>query len=215
MEQQHAYQLTENLLLRSTTPLSHQSSHGSRSELLGNKRTSSPMNSPPPLPLVSRLPDNAVVFLPTPQPDASFHQYIDRHFQQDAPVLKTQLEGDLEKYQVDEPHTLWEAIQTDLSQVKATTTGQSTDHQNDNDAPRPWWTWDQVDGMYSIGAVFFVFGFLFPPLWWLGACWPRRPEQGGKMAKRWQQLNRYLSIGFSIILVIVIIVVAVLYGTSH
>ncbi|SAM07173.1 hypothetical protein [Absidia glauca] len=236
MEQQHAYQLTENLLLRSTTPLSHQSSHGSRSELLTNKRASSPMmnsTTPPPLPLVSPLPDNAVVFKSPNSTnevsDASFHQYIDRQFQQDAPILKTQLDSNSRgggpstaDYGNDEPNTLWDAIKTDLVRVKETTStgahrADEQQHQDyhETDEPRPWWTWDHIDGMYSIGALLFVFGFLFPPLWWIGAFWPRRPEQGGKMAKRWQQLNRYLSIGFSIILVIVIIVVGALYGSSH
>ncbi|KAI8078621.1 uncharacterized protein BX664DRAFT_342317 [Halteromyces radiatus] len=207
-QQQHAYQVAENLI-RSTTPLSHQSSRGSRTELVG-KRTSSPMT------LVSPLPHNAVIFHTSRSPqesDSSFHDYIDRQFQQDASTLinqdKTHDESmDIEKQTNDNdktPNTLWAAIESDLHQVKSIIPSEER---------RPWWVWDKEDGVHSIGMYLFLFGFLFPPLWWIGACWPRHPDQGGKMARRWQQLNRYLSIGFSIILVIVIIVVAALYG-SH
>lgn len=80
----------------------------------------------------------------------------------------------------------------------------------------PWWVarWDR-DGFYSIGALLFLFGFLCPPLWWLGALWPRHArERGGKMAERWQHLNFLLSIVFSVLLVIALIVAAVIY-TSY
>ncbi|ORZ23995.1 hypothetical protein BCR42DRAFT_402017 [Absidia repens] len=239
MEQQHAYQLTENLL-RSPTPLSHQSSRNSRVELL-NKRASSPMtdaSTPPPPPLVSSLPNNAVVFQPPQAPDSSFHNYIDRQFQQDAPVLKSHLDktatddhhrpdnhfGNEEKHQMDivdmernEPSTLWAAIKTDLDRHGESSLAHHDpqQHEEHGHEKRPWWAWDHDDGIASIGAVLFLFGFIFPPLWWVGAFWPKRPERGGKMATRWQQLNRYFSIGFSVILVIVIIVVAALYGTSQ
>lgn len=80
----------------------------------------------------------------------------------------------------------------------------------------PWWvaSWDE-DGFYSIGALLFLFGFLCPPLWWLGAFWPRHAsERGGKMAERWQQLNFLFSIGFSVMLVIALIVAAVIYSRN-
>lgn len=78
---------------------------------------------------------------------------------------------------------------------------------------KPWWIFDSEDGLYSIGAVLFLFGFVFPPLWWVGAVWPRRAgECGGKMAERWQSLCRVLSIGFSVLLVAAVIVTAVLWA---
>ncbi|CAO3593988.1 unnamed protein product [Absidia cylindrospora] len=161
MEQQHAYQLTENLL-RSPTPLSHQSSRGSRVELL-NKRASSPMtnaSTPPPPPLVSSLPNNAVVFQPPQAPDSSFHNYIDRHFQQDAPVLKSHLDktatdhrlNNEEKHQVDdmdnsnEPSTLWAAIKTDLDRHGDASLSNHYPQQHEHEK-RPWWTWTMTTGL--------------------------------------------------------------------
>lgn len=83
------------------------------------------------------------------------------------------------------------------------------------DPHHPWWVawWDEGDGFYSVGLLLFVFGFVCPPLWWIGAFWPRHAgKRGGKMAERWQKLNIALSIGFSGILVIGIIIFAVLYS---
>jgi hypothetical protein len=80
-----------------------------------------------------------------------------------------------------------------------------------------WWilSKEDEDGFHSVGGLLFLFGFLFPPLWWLGSFWPKQPgEKGGKMAERWQRLNRWMSVGFSIILVILIIIFAVLYATN-
>ncbi|KAI9015828.1 hypothetical protein CLU79DRAFT_764859 [Phycomyces nitens] len=75
----------------------------------------------------------------------------------------------------------------------------------------PWWSADDEDGFYSLGCLLFLFGFLCPPLWWIGSFWPRHArELGGKMAERWQRLNRCMSIGFSILLLIALIVLAVL-----
>ncbi|CAO3589707.1 unnamed protein product [Absidia cylindrospora] len=232
MEQQNAYQLTENLL-RSASPLSQQhSNRDSRTELI-SKRSSSPMAdrlTPPPPPLVSPLSSNAITFQTSRSPqesDSTFYNYIDRHFQQDAHVLKAHLSDskpnsqdnsnttgsmDKEKQLIGyEPNTLWAALKTDLDRFQGK--GGSSWADCDQQKVRPWWVGYHDDGASSMGAVLFMFGFIFPPLWWLGAFWPRRPEQGGKMAARWQQLNRYFSIGFSIILGTVIIVVAALYAT--
>ncbi|KAI7870141.1 hypothetical protein BDF14DRAFT_1775039 [Spinellus fusiger] len=87
---------------------------------------------------------------------------------------------------------------------------------NSQDKSVPWWTADDDDGFYSLGAVLFLLGFVFPPLWWVGSFWPRRTrELGGKMAERWQHMNRCMSVGFSILLVIAIIVAAVLESQSR
>ena len=85
------------------------------------------------------------------------------------------------------------------------------------DEENVWWTMkhDQ-DGLYSIGALLFLFGFLCPLLWWLGSFWPTHlAERAGKMAVRWQKLNRMMSIGFSSILLILMIVFVVLYATHQ
>ncbi|KAI8140146.1 hypothetical protein BJV82DRAFT_229300 [Fennellomyces sp. T-0311] len=79
----------------------------------------------------------------------------------------------------------------------------------------PWWILsdNDEDGFYSIGGILFLFGFICPVLWWIGACWPRHPrERAGKMAERWQQLNLIMSLGFSVLLVIALIVLAVTYS---
>ncbi|KAL0095303.1 hypothetical protein F4703DRAFT_1064164 [Phycomyces blakesleeanus] len=75
----------------------------------------------------------------------------------------------------------------------------------------PWWSTDDEDGFYSVGCLLFLFGFICPPLWWIGSFWPKHArELGGKMAERWQRLNRCMSIGFSILLIIALIVLGVL-----
>ena len=81
----------------------------------------------------------------------------------------------------------------------------------------PWWVshYDE-DGFYSIGMIFFLFGFICPPLWWIGTCWPRHPRgKAGKMAERWQKLNMVMSLGFSVILMIAFICIAVLYSRAQ
>lgn len=82
--------------------------------------------------------------------------------------------------------------------------------------PAPWWVApNDQDGFWSIGAVIFLFGFLCPPLWWIGAFWPRRSrERGGKMAERWQYLNRIMSIGFSVILILAIVIAVAVWKAT-
>lgn len=84
-------------------------------------------------------------------------------------------------------------------------------------APAPWWVApNDEDGFWSIGALLFLFGFICPVLWWLGAFWPRRPrERGGKMAERWQYLNRIMSIGFSVILILAIIIAVAVWKATN
>ncbi|KAG0177714.1 hypothetical protein DFQ28_005467 [Apophysomyces sp. BC1034] len=112
--------------------------------------------------------------------------------------------------------TFWKTLAEDLQQHRPKQ--YNMDYYNHHhqsgpiDEKLPWWVApndDNEDGFYSVGALLFLFGFICPPLWWLGSFWPRQArEQGGKMAERWQKLNRYMSIGFSIILIIAIIVTA-------
>jgi hypothetical protein len=139
--------------------------------------------------------------------DEQFQDYIDRHFTgTDAKILKNRIS--------DTPS-------------KATTLRNSTSLPNKNNwndlekppLPQleqeqpPWWVAkDDQDGFYSIGGILFLFGFICPPCWWIGSFWPKNvKEKGGKLADRWQKLNRIMSIGFSTVLIILIIVFAVLY----
>lgn len=117
--------------------------------------------------------------------------------------------------------TFWAALAQDLHKKTANQGYQfhptTYDEENQQDLhENPWWTSSKdEDGIFSIGALLFLFGFICPPLWWIGSFLPRHPrERGGKMAERWQKLNRAMSIGFSIILILAIIItVAVWKGT--
>lgn len=103
------------------------------------------------------------------------------------------------------------ALSNEKNEIAITIDAPESDCEEHED--KPWWMFDSEDGLYSIGAVLFLFGFVFPPLWWIGAVWPRRAgECGGKMAERWQSLCRVLSIGFSVLLIAALIVTAVLWA---
>lgn len=72
---------------------------------------------------------------------------------------------------------------------------------------------------FSKGAYFFLFGFIFPPCWWIGSFYPKGSKNmyidgNMKMALRWRLLNRFFSLGFSCLLVIAIIVLAILYSKN-
>lgn len=49
-----------------------------------------------------------------------------------------------------------------------------------------------------IGSILFLFGFLFPPLWWIGSFYPRRPRTSAH--ERWQMYNRLMSVISSFII---------------
>ncbi|KAI8062242.1 hypothetical protein BC940DRAFT_309143 [Gongronella butleri] len=68
--------------------------------------------------------------------------------------------------------------------------------------------------MHDVGAVLFLFGFLCPVLWWIGSFWPRQPDRLSKTAHRWQMINRLMSLGFSILLVLLLIAFGVWYSKS-
>ncbi|GAA5795200.1 hypothetical protein EDC94DRAFT_697284 [Helicostylum pulchrum] len=72
---------------------------------------------------------------------------------------------------------------------------------------------------FSKGAYFFLFGFIFPPCWWIGSFYPKGSKNmyidgNMKMALRWRLLNRFFSLGFSCLLIISIIVLAILYSKN-
>lgn len=141
-------------------------------------------------------------------PEDKFEKYIDRQFtSNDAALLKNRLSETPSK-KPSEATTLRNSSGTKYP---------VTTKQDVEEEPNAWWlTKDDQDGFYSLVGLFFLFGFIFPPFWWIGSLWPRHVrEKGGKMAERWQKLNRIMSIGFSSLLVIFIIVFAVLYATGN
>ncbi|CDS07925.1 hypothetical protein LRAMOSA01874 [Lichtheimia ramosa] len=146
-------------------------------------------------------PSNAIVFHPRNQAesDASFSQYLEHQFRPYSAVFQDRL-----------------SLPPASSMQEHTTVTNTLDIEKQQE-PGPWWVadWDE-DGFYSIGALLFLFGFILPPLWWIGACWPRHPRQrAGKMAERWQRLNMAMSIGFSVLLIIALVVTAAIYGSRY
>lgn len=143
------------------------------------------------------LPSSAII-VHSEDKDEQFKKYIERQFTlNDATILKNQLN---------------ETSKEEVQQEKVTAQQEYTEEEEE----KVWWlSKDDQDGFYSICALFFLFGFLFPPFWWIGSVWPKHvAERGGKMAVRWQKLNRIMSIGFSSILLILIIIFVVLYTTT-
>ncbi|CAO0803417.1 unnamed protein product [Mucor circinelloides] len=172
---------------------------------------------------ISSLPPSAIIVHQTPD-DEQFENYIDRQFtSRDAKLLKNRLsEATTLRNSSTIPTNDWKDIE---KTIPATQQQQAPPHpyhhhldQDDQQSEESnvWWvTKNDQDGFYSICGLLFLFGFLFPPLWWIGSIWPRHVrEKGGKMADRWQKLNRIMSIGFSSILIILIIVFVVLYATG-
>jgi hypothetical protein len=169
--------------------------------------------------------------------DEQFENYIDRQFtSNDATVLKKRLsetpskklsEGSTLRNSSNIPPDFWSNIKDVESKPQQQEPNinnrpilpheESSSSDLESQEKQEWWlAKDDEDGFYSISGLFFVFGFIFPPLWWIGAIWPRHiKERGGKMAERWQKLNRVMSIGFSTILLILIIVFVIIYATGN
>ncbi|KAI8145073.1 hypothetical protein BJV82DRAFT_46842 [Fennellomyces sp. T-0311] len=227
--------VTENLInQRSTTPTSHDTATFTPPPRTSTETTVPDDEKHRYSPRISPLPPNAVVFKQS-NPDSSFNRYIESEY--GPVLHNRLSEGSLKQPAVQNKHsestlrdskhfddenlaTFWTALAKDLDIKKKQQMYAPTKHNSNwyegydfnategHGPPAPWWvTRHDEDGAYSIGALLFFFGFICPPLWWLGSFWPRRPRQrGGKMAERWQKLNRIMSIGFSVILVLAIII---------
>ncbi|CEI98496.1 hypothetical protein RMCBS344292_12603 [Rhizopus microsporus] len=156
-------------------------------------------------PLISHMPSSSAM---SPSSDRQQQQQQqqqdrphDRPFPGDASILKPKM--------VPDQDLVW----SNIKELKRS----PKEEPSETEKPA-WWILkkDDEDGFYSVGGLLFLFGFLFPPFWWLGSFWPRQVrEKGGKMAERWQRLNRIMSIGFSTIVIILIIVFAALYSTHQ
>lgn len=86
----------------------------------------------------------------------------------------------------------------------------STDsgHRSTLPRPSPLEFQEPPEPLMSIGSLLFLFGFVLPLLWWLGAWWPRivRTREDAK----WRYMNRLMSL-VSIILIALIVGVVVWY----
>ncbi|CAO3652947.1 unnamed protein product [Mucor hiemalis] len=173
-------------------------------------------------------PSTLVIHSQQPNNNEQFENYIDRQFpSNDATVLKKRLSETPSKATTLRnssssipPHSdiMKEAKQQQPQQeqqTRPTLPHEERSEESDVESNEWWLAKNDEDGFYSISGLLFLFGFLFPPLWWIGSIWPRHIKQrGGKMAERWQKLNRIMSIGFSTVLLILIIVFVILYATG-
>jgi hypothetical protein len=182
---------------------------------------------------ISPLPSSAIIIhSENNKQDEQFQNYIDRQFtSNDATVLKNRLSETPSKTTTlrNSSNTIPPNYLSDIKDLSSKkpplpfeyTGGREAvevETESDKESAHVWWllTKNDQDGLYSICGLLFLFGFIFPPCWWIGSIWPKHVrEKGGKMADRWQKLNRIMSIGFSSILLILIIVFVVLYTTGN
>lgn len=201
--------------------------------------------------LVTPLPHNSIVIQPKDS-DSSFNNYIGNHFKEDAPVLLDRLSvaspippaiphnPTLKKSE----STFWAYLSNDLDGRPPPTSSdisikQYNNNNNNNNNTKDtenqntWYEYDSIFAgqtssyttathFFSVGAFLFLFGFICPPLWWVGSFCPTRVDDRYqkkhdvdiKMIKRWRTLNRFFSLGFSTLLVIAIIVLTVIYSKT-
>ncbi|KAI8969108.1 hypothetical protein BDF20DRAFT_893274 [Mycotypha africana] len=190
--------------------------------------------------LVTNLPPNSVVVHPKDN-DSAFNTYLGDHFKEDAQVLLDRLSVITPVTSSRNNNNNNNNDQRKISNVNLWT---SLSNNEAGSQPRklvsirddnPWHDYDIVfqgnhkppyherlrhspDSLHSFGAFLFLFGFLCPPLWWLGSFYPFkcRGEETDKdvemkMMKKWRTLNRFLSLGFSTLLIVVVIILLALY----
>ncbi|OBZ91250.1 hypothetical protein A0J61_00696 [Choanephora cucurbitarum] len=176
---------------------------------------------------VGPLPSNAIVAQPQDN-NASFNHYLGNHFKEDAPVLLDRLKAphDRMPQKKQSESTFWTHFSNDHPGRNTTISsqhelmGENTWNHSGAFGPGGQHTYATATTFFSLGAFLFLFGFVFPPLWWIGSFYPvyideryqRRYDPNVKMAKRWRLLNRFFSLGFSAFLVVAIIVLAILYS---
>jgi hypothetical protein len=180
---------------------------------------------------VSPLPSSAIVVQPRDS-SSSFNHYIDDYFKQDAPVLLDRLSTPQQAGQNTHQTTsnsssptsaFWAYLSNDLDskppppQVLSEISANSIDRENEKYF-QPTWLMEDDGGepFFSVGAFLFLFGFVLPPLWWVGSFVPKsKRDCTSKMVERWRLLNRYFSLGFSSLLIIAIIILAVIYSVMY
>lgn len=235
-----SYRLTESILSRSAnnSPLPSRDAHDQTT-------TTTPR-------LVAPLPSNSIVIQPKDS-DSSFNKYIGDHFKEDAPVLLDRLSVGSPTTNPSSSTTLkksdstfWAYLSNDLdnrplppkpsSSDVALSVDQQSGNAKDIESQNTWCEYDSLFAgqptclfattthFFSLGAFLFLFGFICPPLWWVGSFYParvdgiadyqKRHQSDIKMLRRWRTLNRFFSLGFSTLLIIAIIVLTVLYSKT-
>lgn len=138
----------------------------------------------------------------------------------------------------DEESTFWSYLSKDLEDVigegghhqtsagpglKESSSKEYLNNSNKNRHSNTWYENDSIftttsdlietnSPFFSMGAFLFLFGFICPPSWWVGSFYPTVPKD--RMDSRWKLLNRFFSLGFSTLLVIALIVLAILYSKT-
>ncbi|SAM08035.1 hypothetical protein [Absidia glauca] len=191
--------------------------------------------SSPPLPPLRRLNNDsgtASVSLNNPNEENEKQKgRAYRHHQADTPFTMKTNQGD----QGHDIHQLWSNLAKQLPSSSLDTKKQRTDsglgipstkataEPKAPPPPPPQSTWaheedqfdphndDDDDDDRPIGMLLFWFGFLCPLLWWIGSFWPRHADRQGKMAHRWQLINRIMSISFCILLILLLLAIGVWY----
>lgn len=199
-----SYRLTESLLSRKT---SSTLSTSQQIPPLVHQRSTTP--------LITSVSPNALV-INEKNSKSSFSDYIGKHFKEDAPVLLDRLNTPtVEEHPPKRTNWPYPLKESD-----------SQNHIVGNDK---WSEYDSIFSeeasliattprLFSVGAYLFIFGFLCPPFWWIGSFYPTNLKNGKrfmdenlKMALRWRLLNRFFSLGFSVLLLIAIIVLVIVY----
>lgn len=181
--------------------------------------------------LITPLPENAIV-MQTKDSNSSFNHYIDHHFKEDAPVLLDRLDPSRVPEKKTSESTFWGYLSNDLDSKPPATASdtmpinRSIDVEKNNAhyeyhsiPAEHTLIYSGATHFFSAGAFLFMFGFLFPPLWWVGSFYPTRVydeskarnDNDVKMLQRWRTLNRFFSLGFSTLLIVVIIMLAIIY----
>ncbi|KAI7903208.1 uncharacterized protein BX663DRAFT_507845 [Cokeromyces recurvatus] len=189
--------------------------------------------------LVTPLPQNAIVVQPRDS-DSSFNNYIGTHFKEDAPVLLDRLNvatptHHTQKQDPISSASFWTYLSNDLDAKPPHVLTSQQDNNNEKGNNNTWSEYDSifaeqtssshyltVNHFFSLGAFLFLFGFIFPPLWWIGSFFPvqmndelyRKYDSDYKMIKRWRTLNRFFSLGFSTLLIIAIIILVIIYSKT-
>ncbi len=202
-ENEFSYLLTESLLTRKT------------SSTLSLNQKPQPLSHQQSIPKIVTSPPPNVMIIEEKPSSTSFNKYIGNHFKEDAPVFldRLPLDSPTTKDRHTPNSTLWSYLSKDVH-IKPLNNWQDSDS-----------VFSEASYMasspkfFSTGAFLFLFGFICPPCWWVGSFYPANVkknikfiDEDMKMELRWRLLNRFLSLGFSVLLVIAIIVLAIVYS---
>jgi hypothetical protein len=222
-----SYRLTESLLYQQR-PVSTISTSTQTPLQQGIPRQSSTPK------FIVTSPANDAIVLQPKDSESSFNQYIGTHFKEDAPVLLDRLQvasprtpTPTNNNKDEEESTFWSYLSKDLEAGDKPEEKSSSAANHDKTSHEHLNTWYEYDSiftttsslmekdapqLFSMGAFFFLFGFICPPSWWVGSFYPSKPRD--KMDSRWKLLNRFFSLGFSTLLVVALIVLAIVYSKT-